>query len=103
MALSSNEPNAPSRDDDSTHHLHLPTVVRHADGRIEITLSRRDYQHVVTALGLEGLAAGRPEGAGANGSRALALARVLVGALPTAAQDEVRETCRLLRRMRRSA
>ncbi|MCU0650188.1 MAG: hypothetical protein MUF00_19530 [Gemmatimonadaceae bacterium] len=103
MAIPTNEPHGPSRAADSTHHLHLPTVLRHADGRVEITLSRRDYQHVVTALGLEGLAAGRPEGAGANGSRALALARVLVGALPDAAQDEVRETCRLLRRMRRSA
>ncbi|WP_434480133.1 hypothetical protein [Gemmatimonas sp.] len=94
---------ASSNTDNSTHHLHLPTVTRHASGRVEITMSRRDFQHVLAALGLEVLHAGTDMGVGANGPRALALARVLVGALPSQAQDEVREVCRLRRRMRRSA
>jgi len=89
--------------DDGTHHLHLPTVTRHADGRVEVRMHRRDFQHVVTALGLEAMEAAAPGGAGGNGARAIALARVLVGALPYEAQDEVRELCRILRRMRRSA
>lgn len=89
--------------DDTTHHLHLPTITRHGDGRVEVRMHRKDFQQVVTALGLEALQAGTPNDASGNGARAIALARVLVGALPYEAQDEVRELCRLLRRMRRSA
>jgi hypothetical protein len=96
-------PSVPTTERDATSHLHLPTVLRHADGRIEIGMRRRDFHHVVTALGLEALSEEKHDSSGGHAVRALALARVLVGSLPEDEQEEVRETCRLVRRLRRSA
>jgi len=93
----------PITDAVAAHHLHLPTLRTHADGRVEVSLRRRDYQHLITALAVDAVGSTPAPSTAGDRVRALALLRVLVSALPEPDQHDVRETCREVRRLRRSA